>query len=154
MAYVSGQTRVYAGYLRSRDNTGLVDTLLAEQPIPDVSQMKNTNRTDDGPYAGVTWRANGLPSLSGAFYFDHMRNATTVVNTTASGNRYTVVALVEYSFSKRTEVYGTVDFNKVSGAAGMELPGRSNQTGVAIGLRNFFWSSVPVLLVAPTMARN
>ncbi|WP_375542607.1 porin [Paraburkholderia sp. CNPSo 3272] len=138
MAYSSGQTTVYAGYLRSRDNTGLVDTLLAEQPVPDVGQMENTNRTDDGPYAGVSWKANGPLSLSGAFYFDHMRNATTGVDTAGSGNRYTVVALAEYSFSKRTEVYGTVDFNKVNGAAGVELPGRSNQTGVAIGLRNFF----------------
>jgi predicted porin len=60
------------------------------------------------------------------------------LNTTGSGNRYTVVALAEYSLSKRTEVYGTVDFNKVSGAAEVELPGRSNQTGIAVGLRNFF----------------
>jgi predicted porin len=46
--------------------------------------------------------------------------------------------LAEYSLSKRTEVYGTVDFNKVNGAATVELPGRSNQTGIAIGMRNFF----------------
>ncbi|MGF6609347.1 putative porin [Paraburkholderia sp. WSM4175] len=137
-AYALGQTKVYAGYMRSHDNTGLVDTLLAEQPIPDINQLKNTDRIDDGPYAGVSWKANGPLSLSGAFYYDHMRNATTGVNTTGSGSRYTVVALAEYSLSKRTEVYATVDFNKVSGAAAVELPGRSNQTGVAIGLRNFF----------------
>jgi predicted porin len=46
--------------------------------------------------------------------------------------------LAEYLLSKRTEVYGTVDFNKVNGAAAVELPGRSNQTGFAIGLRNSF----------------
>jgi predicted porin len=35
-------------------------------------------------------------------------------------------------------VYGTVDFDKVSGAASVELPGKSNQTGVALGLRTIF----------------
>lgn len=49
-----------------------------------------------------------------------------------------MVALVEYSLSKRTEVYGTVDFNKVRRVATVEFPGRSNQTGLAIGLREFF----------------
>jgi len=138
LAYTYGDTKIYAGYMRSRDNTGIVDASLAEQPIPDISQLKNTDRTDDGPFAGVSWKAIGPLLLTGAFYYDHMRNATTTVGALASGNRYTVVALAEYSLSKRTEVYGTVDFNKVSGGAEVELPGRSNQTGIALGLRNFF----------------
>jgi predicted porin len=137
-AYAFGPEKVYAGYMRSRDNTGLVDTLLAEQPILDISQLKNTGRIDDGPFAGVSWKVSAPLLLSGAFYYDHMRNATTATGTTGSGSRCTVVALAEYSLSKRTEVYGTVDFNKVSGAASVELPGRGNQTGVALGLRNFF----------------
>ncbi|MCW0098766.1 porin, partial [Burkholderia pseudomallei] len=72
------------------------------------------------------------------FYYDRMRNATIANGQLDSGNRYTVVGLVEYALSKRTEIYGTVDFNKVNGAATVEMPGRSNQTGVAIGLRNIF----------------
>jgi len=67
-----------------------------------------------------------------------MKDAAIGGGQVGSGNRYTFVALAEYALSKRTEVYGTVDFNKVSGAADVELPGRSNQTGVAIGLRNIF----------------
>ncbi|MBB5505520.1 putative porin [Paraburkholderia sp. JPY681] len=55
-----------------------------------------------------------------------------------SGYRYTFVGLAEYALSKRTEVYGTVDFDQVSGAASVELPGRNNQTGVALGLRTTF----------------
>jgi hypothetical protein len=27
----------------------LIDTLLAEQPIPDIGQLKNANRIDNGP---------------------------------------------------------------------------------------------------------
>jgi predicted porin len=136
--YVIGQAKLYLGYMHSRDNTSLVDTLLAEQPIPDIGQLKNTGRTDDGPFAGVSWQVSAPLLLTGAVYYDHMRNAATGSNTLGSGSRYTAVALAEYSLSKRTEVYGTVDFNKVNGAAAVELPGRSNQTGFAIGLRNFF----------------
>lgn len=137
VAYAFGDTKIYAGYMRSRDDTGLVETSLAEQPIVDISQLKKRGRTDDASFAGASWKVSGPLLLTGAFYYDHMRNATTAAAALASGNRYTVVALAEYSLSKRTEVYGTVDFNKVSGAAAVELPGRSNQTGVALGLRNF-----------------
>ncbi|SAL54001.1 porin [Caballeronia udeis] len=136
--YVISQTKLYLGYMHSQDNTGLVDALLAEQPIPDIGQLKNTDRIDDGPFAGVSWQVSAPLLLTGAVYYDHMRNAATGSNTLGSGSRYTAVALAEYSLSKRTEVYGTVDFNKVNGAATVELPGRSNQTGIAIGMRNFF----------------
>lgn len=137
-AYAYGPTKLYAGYMHSQDNTGLVDALLAEQPIADISELKNRNRIDDGPFAGIAWQVSAPLSLTGAFYYDHMRNATTSGNTLGSGNRYTIVALLEYALSKRSEVYGTVDFNRVSGAATVELPGRANQTGVAIGMRSFF----------------
>jgi predicted porin len=55
-----------------------------------------------------------------------------------SGNRYTFVQLAEYELTKRTELYGTVDFNRVTGAVYVELPGRNNQTGVAIVMTSFF----------------
>jgi hypothetical protein len=134
----SSTTR-YAGYLRSKDNTGFVDSILAQQPIATASTgFKDTGRIDDGPFAGATWQITPELALSSAFYYDHMRNATTANGTLGSGSRYTAVALAEYALSKRTEVYGTVDFNKVNGAATVELPGRSNQTGVSIGFRNLF----------------
>ncbi|ANB71202.1 porin [Paraburkholderia phytofirmans] len=138
IAYAFSKAKIYLGYLHSQDNTGLVDTLLAEQPIADIGQLKKTDRIDDGPFAGAAWQVSGPLLLTCAFYYDHMRNAATADDAPGTGTRYTVVALAEYSLSKRTEVYGTVDFNRVSGAATVELPGRSNQTGVAIGLRNFF----------------
>lgn len=136
--YERRRIKFYAGWLHSQDNTGVVDTLLAEQPIPDISQLKNTNRIDDGPFAGFAWRIAAPLLLSTAFYYDHMRNAATAIGALGSGSRYTAVELAEYELSKRTEIYGTVDFNKVTGAAGVELQGRSNQTGVAIGMRSFF----------------
>src|SRR5579864_246021 len=53
--YELRRVKLYAGWLHSQDNTGLVDTLLAEQPIPDISRLKSTNRIDDGPFTGFAW---------------------------------------------------------------------------------------------------
>ncbi len=138
IVYALNEMKIYVGHLHSRDNTGLADTLLAEQPIADTSQLKRAGRIDDGPFTGVAWQVSGPLLLTGAFYYDHIRNVATAGATLGSGTRDTVSALAEYSLSKRTEVYGTVDFNGVTGAATIELPGRSNQTGIALGLRNFF----------------
>ncbi|CAB3792834.1 porin [Pararobbsia alpina] len=137
--YTFSEVNLYLGYLHSEDDTGFVDSTLAQQPIAvSIDDLKNTGRIDDGPYTGVTWQATPALRLTGAFYYDHMKNASIGGGVLGSGNRYTGVALAEYSLSKRTEVYGTVDFNKVTGAGTVELPGRSNQTGIAIGLRNIF----------------
>jgi predicted porin len=137
--YTFSTVGLYLGYLHSKDDTGFVDFTLAQQPIAaSIDDLKNTGRTDDGPYTGVTWQLTPALRLTGAFYYDHMKNASIGDGLLGSGNRYTGVALAEYSLSKRTEVYGTVDFNKVTGAGTVELPGRSNQTGIAIGLRNIF----------------
>ncbi|WP_090544796.1 porin [Paraburkholderia caballeronis] len=138
LVYAFSTAKIYVGYLRSQDDTGFVDSLLAQRPYPTGTSLKNTNRIDDGPFAGVSWQITPPLTLTGAFYYDHMRNATTGDGTLGSGNRYAIVAIAEYALSKRTEVYGTVDFNKVSGAATVQLPGRSNQTGISIGLRNIF----------------
>jgi predicted porin len=139
MVYAFSTTRVYVGYLHSKDDTGFVDSVLAQQNlVPGVDILKGSGRKDDGPFAGVTWQATPALALTGAAYYDHMNDAAIGGGQLGSGNRYTFVALAEYALSKRTEVYGTVDFNKVSGAADVELPGRDNQTGVAIGLRTIF----------------
>ena len=106
--------------------------------VPGVDILKGSGRVDNGPFAGVTWQATRTLMLTGAAYYDHMSNAAIGNGQLGSGNRYTFVALAEYALSKRTEVYGTVDFDKVSGAASVELPGKNNQTGVALGLRTIF----------------
>lgn len=70
------------------------------------------------------------------FYGDHIQNKNGLSNN--AGNRYTGVLLAEYSLSKRTQVYGTVDYNKVTGGVTTELPGKNNQTGAAVGIRHIF----------------
>jgi predicted porin len=139
LVYTIGPAKLYAGYLHSTDDTGFVDSTLAQRDlVSGVDILKNSGRRDDGPFAGITYQVTPALLLTGAFYYDHMKNAAIGGGATGSGNRYTGVALAEYALSKRTEVYGTVDFNKVTGAADVELPGRSNQTGVSVGLRNIF----------------
>ncbi|TCG08330.1 porin [Paraburkholderia steynii] len=137
--YAFSTTKIYVGYIHSKDDTGFVDSTLSQRDLtPGVDILKGSGRKDDGPFAGVTWQATPALLLTGAFYYDHMKNAAIGGGAVGSGNRYTGVAVAEYSLSKRTEVYGTVDFNKVTGAATVELPGTSNQTGVSLGLRTIF----------------
>jgi predicted porin len=139
VVYAIGPAKLYAGYLHSTDDTGFVDSTLSQRDlVSGVDILKGSGRRDDGPFAGITYQVTPAFLLTGAFYYDHMKNAAIGGGATGSGNRYTGVAVAEYALSKRTEVYGTVDFNKVSGAADVELPGRSNQTGVSVGLRNIF----------------
>jgi len=139
IVYAIGSAKLYAGYLHSTDDTGFVDSLLSQRNLAaGVDILKGSGRRDDGPFAGLTWQVTPALLLTGAFYYDHMKNAAIGGGETGSGNRYTGVALAECALSKRTEVYGTVDFNKVTGAGVVELPGRSNQTGVSVGLRNLF----------------
>jgi predicted porin len=104
-----------------------------------TTPVANTNRIDDGFYLGTTWQITPPLLLTAAAYYDHSRNALNADQTTLSrGTRYSGVLLAEYSLSKRTEVYGTVDFIRGTGAATADFPGRNNQTGVAVGLRNIF----------------
>ncbi|AQH04619.1 porin (plasmid) [Burkholderia sp. KK1] len=139
LVYTIGPAKLYAGYLHSTDDTGFVDSILQQRGlVAGTDIQKGSGRRDDGPFAGITYQVTPALLLTGAFYYDHMKNAAIGGGATGSGNRYTGVALAEYALSKRTEVYGTVDFNKVTGAGDVELPGRSNQTGVSIGLRNLF----------------
>lgn len=96
------------------------------------------NRIDDSFYVGSTWQATPVLALTLAGYYDHARNAATLDGTLGAGINYSGTLLAEYSLSKRTEVYGTVDFTRGTGAFLADYPGRNNQTGVAIGLRNIF----------------
>lgn len=100
--------------------------------------LKGSGRVGNGPFAGVTWQATSALTLAGAAHYDHISNAPIGNAQQGSGNRYTLVALAEYALSRHIEMYDTVDFDRVSGAASVELPGKNNQTGVAIGQRTIF----------------
>ncbi len=144
--YVIGSVKLYGGWLWGQDNTGMVDAFMASAGSPAANYastahpaVTKTNRIDTGLYAGATWQVTSPLLLTAAYYYDHAKNGLNPDGSLSTGVRYSAVLLAEYSLSKRTEVYSTVDFMRGTGsAAASDFPGRNNQTGVAVGLRNIF----------------
>lgn len=134
--YRFGTAQLFVGYMGGSDATGTVDAALNAVTVATPGDFVANPRRDMTLYAGLTYLPTPALSLTGAFYFDSIKNVNGIADN--SGKRYTGVLLAEYALSKSTQVYGTVDYNKVSGGAVTELPGRSNQTGVALGIRHMF----------------
>ncbi|WP_322104173.1 porin [Paraburkholderia sp. J41] len=129
--------RLLAGWLHSQDNTGTVDNASQQSGAPTLLRV-SPNRIDDNFYLGTTWQATVPLAITLAGYYGHARNAAMEDGSLGVGTNYSATLLAEYSLSKRTEVYGTVDFTRGTGAYLVDYPGRNNQTGVAVGLRNIF----------------
>ena len=118
-----------------RDASGFVDSLL-NAPTRTVAQGRRRQpRKDMTLYTGLTYQATPRLALTGAYYSD-AKNINGFEGN--RGKRHAAVLLAEYSLSKRTQVYGTVDFNRTSGGANAEMPGKNNQTGLGVGLRHIF----------------
>ncbi|MGZ2747223.1 porin [Burkholderia stagnalis] len=135
--YAIGPTTLFAGYMGGRDGMGFVDQSLNDpsRTVQTGSYAQNPRR-DMTLYTGAVYQMMPALTITGAFYYDAMKNVNGIANN--SGRRYTGVLLAEYALSKRTQVYGTVDYNHVTGGAVTELPGKSNQTGVGVGIRQMF----------------
>jgi predicted porin len=133
--YAFGTATLFVGYMGGSDATGFVDSALNAGTVSGGNFVDNPRR-DMTLYTGAVWQAMPDLAITGAFYYDDMKNVNGFADN--SGKRYTGVLLAEYSLSKSTQVYATVDYNKVSGGATTELPGKSNQTGVAAGIRHMF----------------
>jgi predicted porin len=129
--------KLLAGWLHSQDNTGLADADMQQAGAPTLP-FASPNRIDDSFFIGSSWQVTPPLTVTAAGYYDHARNAATLDGTLGVGVNYSATLLAEYSLSKRTEVYGTVDFTRGNGAFLADYPGRNNQTGVAVGLRNLF----------------
>jgi predicted porin len=134
--------KLLAGWLHYQDQTGSTD-ISQQQPGVTLAlsstSLLSPNRIDDNFYVGTQWQVTAPLALTAAGYYGHARNAVMPGDTTLGvGINYSATLLAEYSLSKRTEVYGTVDFTRGTGAYEIDYPGRNNQTGVAIGLRNIF----------------
>lgn len=133
--------KVSAGWLHAQDNTGIVNVYMgaSDSPASTWTPRTNGNRIDDGFYVGGTWQATPSLTFTMAGYYDKSRNALNPDGITEGrGTRYSTTLLAEYALSKRTEVYATADFIRGTGAATADFPGRNNQTGVGVGIRNVF----------------
>jgi len=141
--YTIGAAKLFLGYIGGKDHTGLIDTQFmnadpttSRNPLPAGSNWAANPRKDTIGYVGATYQLTPALALTGAFYYDDIEDKNGVAGN--DGKRYTGVLLAEYALSKRTQVYGTVDYNKVKDGARTELPGKSNRTGVGVGIRHIF----------------
>ncbi|GAA0831408.1 MAG: porin [Cupriavidus sp.] len=143
--YGIGPVKLFLGYVGGKDNTGVIDNNFLNQSAATTSATgraavtagaPNNPRKDALGYLGLTYQVSPALAVTGVFYGDHVKNKNGVNGN--DGNRYTGVLLAEYSLSKRTQVYGTVDYNKLTGGVQSELPGKGTQMGVAAGVRHIF----------------
>lgn len=147
--YTIGPAKIFLGYIGGRDRTGQMDNILnnaavvttTRNPAADTrgTAAANSNpRKDTLGYVGATYNVTPALALTGAFYADYVEGKNAIAGSDGKGRRYTAAFIAEYSLSKRTQLYGAADFNKVSGATTTELPGRNNQTSFGAGIRHIF----------------
>ncbi|MDN7904215.1 porin [Burkholderia diffusa] len=147
---VTPSVRLLAGWLHGQDKTGTTDFNMQQAGAPTLGGG-SPNRIDDTFYVGANWQATAPLLITVAGYYGHARNAERLDGTLGSGINYSATVLAEYSLSKHTEVYGTVDFARGNGAFAADYPGatnrltgkvdqigRTNNVGAAIGLRQMF----------------
>jgi predicted porin len=138
--YTIGNVRLFLAYIGGKDRSGAIDNDFLNDPSRGIvvtrAQAAANPRKDAILVTGLAWQATPSWHLSGAFYYGDIDNKNGIAGN--GGKRYTGVILAEYSLSRRTQLYGTVDYNRVTGGAVTELPGKNNQTGVAAGIRHIF----------------
>ncbi|MFD1557522.1 porin [Paraburkholderia silviterrae] len=146
---VTSTIRLLAGWLHSQDQTGTTDVDMQQAGAPKLPGS-SPNRIDDAFYVGGNWQATNPLMITVAGYYDHARNAQRLDGTLGVGINYSATVLAEYSFSKHAEVYGAADFARGNGAFSADYPGstnqagivdsvgRTNNVGVAVGVRKIF----------------
>ncbi|MDQ8033489.1 porin [Bordetella genomosp. 1] len=128
-SYNFDPVKVFAGYFNGRDETGWVNAVMGSE-LP----TNGLQRKDNGYFLGATWQATPRWAITGAGYYDRSEN---VQEDGDKGKRYAFVVVAEYALSKRTQLYGTVDYNKVKDAASEEIS-RGSQVGAGVGIRHIF----------------
>ncbi|MGU7785302.1 porin [Burkholderia sp. PU8-34] len=147
---LTNDIRLLAGWLHGQDQTGLTDGNMQQAGAPTLKGA-SPNRIDDTFYVGANWKATAPLLFTFAYYYGHTRNAELLDGSLGRGVNQSASVLAEYSFSKQTEVYAITDWARGTGAFSADYPGgvdsagvptnnigRTNQLGVAVGLRKIF----------------
>ncbi|MBN3762519.1 porin [Burkholderia sp. Ac-20365] len=147
---VTHDIRLLAGWLHAQDQTGLTDSNMQQSGSPKLPGA-SPNRIDDTYYLGANWKAMPALLFTFAYYYGHARNAERLDGSLGVGVNQSATVLAEYSFSRQSEVYAITDWARGTGAFSADYPGgtdsagvptntvgRTNQLGVAIGLRKMF----------------
>ena len=97
-----------------------------------------SNQTNEIITLGVAQQLTSAITLKGSATYDSQINVN-------DGHRETYSALVDYSFSKRTDVYAAIDYNKLDGlysnssyTLNTATNPNNSSTGVSFGLRHTF----------------
>ncbi|WP_211474956.1 porin [Collimonas humicola] len=141
LSYAIGAAKLFGGYYRIKDSTGTTPFYfgVSGSAAAATGGIGGIERQDNAYFLGATFQATPAWSLSAAGYYDKSKNVTVAsLGNLGDGTRYALVGVAEYALSKRTQVYGTVDYNKAKDAALSELVGKDSVTGVAVGIRHIF----------------
>ena len=147
---ITHDIRLLAGWLRGQDQTGLTDSNMQQAGAPAL-KGGSPNRIDNTYYVGANWQATAPLLFTFAYYYGQTRNAELLDGSLGRGVNQSGTVLAEYSFTKRTEVYAITDFARGTGAFSADYPGgvngagvptdtigRTNNLGVAVGIRKMF----------------
>lgn len=139
-AYSLGAAKLFAGYIHIKDSTGTTAAYIAGNNAPAAAGgIVGVARTDKGWFLGSTYQATPQWALTIAGYYDRSNNDTVVgLGNLGDGTRYAINTVAEYALSKRTQVYGTYDYNHAKDAATAELVGKSTIHSFGVGIRHIF----------------
>ncbi|WP_313071756.1 porin [Melaminivora sp.] len=162
-SYRSGPIYVNAGYAENKrkdafvmGTAGVIDSALLSNYWSGSSNGgfmpgDNTNPGTGGNPANMINHANKrqmykvgfgyqvTPQMNAGLHYYHARQSGSASGA-FNGKAHFLVGVVDYAFSKRTDVYAAVDHTKVNGGGGMALDsnGARNRTGFTAGLRHRF----------------
>lgn len=152
--------KLYLGYVDAKRDAGfaaganLSGTALANTSlIPAFNTLAVTgtagtvtaSRNDKLLITGASWRTSSLTNVIFGAYHDRISGDTVgAAGQRVSATRNTFYAVGQYFFSKRTDVYVEVDYNKykdksASGGVtgtGLNYNGFDSRTGVTLGMRH------------------
>jgi predicted porin len=157
-----GATKVFAGYVNNHRDRGFApcasNNATSLGSAPPACQLPSATANPfgiNGPLSntglragsslgeaktqlfmlGATLQATDLVTFTGGLLRE--KNHVEAPGTT-DGQRTTLYGVADYYFSKRTDVYASVDHDRRSGGYAGAYSGHDSQTGVMLGLRHRF----------------
>ncbi len=133
--YSFGAAKLYAGYRYAHAFNGA--------NLPGVPNVANT--VSNLVWTGASYQITPALSLTGSAYYQNLRNSNV-------GNPWQFVALIDYTMSKRTDLYTSVSyvlnhgksnlgvngFNDQLGTSSEAVQPGANQLGAIVGVRHKF----------------
>ena len=150
-SYGLGSAKLFAAYVNTKrdqnfqpcSNSNATTGLVCQGgPLANTSLASGFSQGD----ANTNYLQFGLDyrlSTAWEFVAGYMNDMTKVDGAPTNAGHKTGYTVLDYYLSKRTDIYGALDFNKVTGSslgnsAYAAYAGSSDQTGMTLGLRHRF----------------